>query len=178
MKRRALMVAALVAGGLLSLPAARAADKLHEMQSVEINASPDKVWGMIENFGDLTWVPPVKTSTATQGNTVGSVRTLDLGGPKLVEQLVSYTPAKHSYAYKITDDAANKKTLPVSNYMSTITVSPSTGTTSKVTWSGTFERADTSASPATGMDDAAAKNAVSGVYKAGLGGLKKKAEGG
>ncbi len=178
MNRRALIAAALAAGGPLNLSVAWAADKLYETQSVEINASPDKVWGIVENFGDLTWVPPVKTSTATEGNTVGSVRTLDLGGPKLMEQLVSYTPAKHTYVYKITNSPANKKTLPVSNYISTITVAPCTGTTSKVTWSGTFERADTSASPATGMDDASAKTGVSGVYKTGLDGLKKKAEGG
>lgn len=173
-----MMGVALAAFATVGLSTARAAEQLHEAQSVEIAAPPAKVWGIIENFGDLTWVPPVKSSTATEGNTVGSVRTLDLGGPKLMEQLVSYDPAKHSYTYKITDDAANKKTLPVSHYRSVITVLPGSGDGSKVTWTGTFERADTGASPATGMDDASAKKGVAGVYKVGLDNLKKKAEGG
>jgi len=58
-----------------------AAPVLHETKVMEIAAPPAKVWGVIEQFSDLTWVPPVKSSTATQGNAVGSVRTLDLGGP-------------------------------------------------------------------------------------------------
>ena len=95
-----------------------------------------------------------------------------------MEQLVSYDPAKHSYTYKITDDAANKKTLPVSGYRSVITVMPGSGSGTKVTWTGSFERADTGASPASGMDDASAKKSVAGVYKVGLDNLKKKAEGG
>ena len=173
-----MMGVALAALATASLSAARAAEQLHEAQSVEIAAQPAKVWGIIENFGDLTWVPPVKSSTATEGNTVGSVRTLDLGGPKLMEQLVSYDPAKHSYTYKITDDPANKKTLPVSSYRSVITVQPGSGSGTKVTWTGNFERADTGANPTSGMDDTSAKKAVAGVYKAGLDNLKKKAEGG
>ncbi len=169
---------ALAALAMTGVSGVRAAEQLHEAQSMDIAATPAKVWGIIENFGDLTWVPPVKSSTATEGNTVGSVRTLDLGGPKLMEQLVSYDPAKHSYTYKITDDAANKKTLPVSSYRSVISVMPGSGSGSKVTWTGNFERADTGTSPASGMDDASAKKAVAGVYKAGLDNLKKKAEGG
>ena len=172
-----MMGVALATLATVGLSAAHAAEQLQEAQSVEIAAPPAKVWGMIENFGDLTWVPPVKSSTATQGNTVGSVRTLDLGGPKLMEKLVSYDPAKRSYTYRITDDAANKKTLPVSDYRSVITVLPGSGSGSKVTWSGTFERADTASNPPAGMDDATAKKAVAGVYKVGLDNLKKKAEG-
>jgi len=71
-----------VIGVVASTGIARAAAPvLHETKTMEIAAPPDKVWGVIEQFSDLTWVPPVKSSTATQGNAVGSVRTLDLGGP-------------------------------------------------------------------------------------------------
>ena len=173
-----MMGVALATLAMVSVSAVRAAEQLHETQSMDIAASPAKVWGIVENFGDLTWVPPVKSSTATEGNTVGSVRTLDLGGPKLIEKLISYDPAKRSYTYVITDDPANKKALPVSHYRSVITVAPGSGDGSKVTWTGNFERADTGASPAAGMDDASAKKAVAGVYKVGLDNLKKKAEGG
>ena len=173
-----MMGVALATLAVAGLSAARAAEQLHEAQSVNIAATPAKVWGIVENFGDLTWVPPVKSSTATEGNTAGSVRTLDLGGPKLVERLVVYDPSKQSYTYVITDDPANKKTLPVSHYRSVITVAPGGGDGTKVTWTGNFERADTGANPPAGMDDASAKKAVAGVYKAGLDNLKKKAEGG
>ena len=151
-----------------------AAPVLHETKTVEIAAPPAKVWGMIEQFSDLTWVPPVKSSTATQGNTVGSVRTLDLGGPRLVEELRAYDAKAMTYTYVITGDPANVKTLPVTDYTSTITVKPS-ATGSMVTWTGTFKRADQGDAPAANMDDKTATGAIGGVYDAGLGGLKAKA---
>ena len=151
-----------------------AAPVLHETKTMEIAAPPAKVWGMIGQFSDLTWVPPVKTSTATQGNAVGSVRTLDLGGPRLMEQLTAYDPAAMSYSYVITKDPANVKTLPVTDYSSTISVKPS-GYRSLVTWTGAFKRADQGDAPAATADAKAALGALGGGYDAGLGGLKAKA---
>lgn len=151
-----------------------AAPVLHETKTMEIAAPPAKVWSVIENFNDLSWIPPVKGTTATKGNTPGSLRTIDLGGPKLLEELKAYDGAGMSYSYVITPDAANVKTLPVTDYSSTITVAPS-GTGSLVTWSGSFKRADQGDAPAATMDDKTATEAISGVYDAGLGGLKAKA---
>lgn len=151
-----------------------AAPVLHETKTVEIAAPPSKVWGMIEQFSDLTWVPPVKSSSATQGNAVGSVRTLDLGGPRLMEKLKAYDAKAMTYTYVITNDPANVKTLPVTDYTSTITVKPSAAG-SLVTWTGTFKRADQGDAPAAGMDDKTATGAIGGVYEAGLGGLKARA---
>ena len=153
-----------------------AAPVLHETKTMAIAAPPAKVWAVIENFADMSWVPPVKSTTATEGNTPGSVRTLDLGGPKLMERLKAYDAKRMTYTYAITDDPANMKTLPVSDYVSTITVAPS-GTGSLVTWTGSFKRADTSEKPPATMDDKAAEGAIAGVYDAGLGGLKAKAAG-
>lgn len=151
-----------------------AAPVLHETKTVEIAAPPAKVWGIIEQFSDLTWVPPVKSSTATKANTVGSVRTLDLGGPRLVEQLKAYNAKAMTYTYVITKDPANLKTLPVTDYTSTITVKPSAAG-SLVTWTGRFKRADQRNAPAADMDDKTATGAIAGVYDAGLGALKMKA---
>jgi carbon monoxide dehydrogenase subunit G len=152
-----------------------AAPRLHETTMTEIAAPPTKVWAIIQNFSDFTWVPPVKSSTATAGNTVGSVRTLDLGGPKLLERLKAYDAAGMTYTYAITEDPANIKTMPVTSYTSTITVKPS-GSGSRVVWVGSFRRADVSPKPAANMDDKTATTAIAGVYNAGLDGLKKKAE--
>jgi len=151
-----------------------AAPVLTETKTIEIAAPPAKVWSVIAQFSDLTWVPPVKASTATQGNMVGSVRTLDLGGPRLLEELKAYDAAAMSYTYVITRDPANVKTLPVTDYTSTITVKPSAAG-SLVTWTGTFKRADQGDAPAATMDDKTATTAIGGVYDAGLGGLKAKA---
>ena len=149
---------------------------LHVTQQTSISAPPDKVWAIVSNFSDLTWHPAVKKSDATNGNTPGSVRTLDLGGPILKEQLVKYDAAKMTYTYKFTDDPANLKVVPATDYMSTITVKKAKGG-STVTWTGSFRRADPSANPASGQDDASATKTVTGIYTDGLAALKKKAEG-
>lgn len=172
---KSLLALALIATAA-SASGASAQAVLRETKLIDIAAPPAKVWAIIHDFSDLTWVPVVKSSTATEGNTTGSIRTLDLGGPKLVEQLKDYNDAGMTYTYAITDDPANVKSLPVTHYTSTITVKPS-GSGSRVIWIGSFKRADTGPTPAATMDDATATTAVGGVYNAGLDNLKKKAEG-
>jgi len=172
--KTALLGLAVIGAVALTGVARAAAPVLHETKTVEIAAPPAKVWGVIEQFSDLTWVPPVKSSSATQGNTIGSVRTLDLGGPRLMEQLKAYDAKAMTYTYVITSDPANVKVLPVTDYTSTITVKPSAAG-SLVTWTGAFKRADQGDAPAAGMDDKTATGAISGVYEAGLGGLKARA---
>jgi hypothetical protein len=157
-------------------PAAAAPNQLKVHQQIDISATPDRVWGIISSFSDLTWLPPIKKSSATNGNTPGSVRTLDLGGPILKEQLVSYDAAKMTYSYKFTDDPANLKVVPAGDYQSTITVKKGPHGTSRVVWDAKFHRADPSATPASGMDDASAVKAVTGIYTGGLSALKQKAE--
>ena len=172
------LLLALGFAAFLSVPAAPSQAAPHELkvnQSVEIAAPPAKVWAIIKNFEDLTWHSAVKASSATDGSHVGSVRTLDLGGPKLVERLTRYNDAKMSYSYVITDDPNNVKVVPVTAYQSTIAVTK-TAHGAKVVWSGHFHRADPSAKPAADQDDAAAIKAVTGVYRGGLDALKTKAE--
>ncbi len=168
------LLAAAAIGFAWTAAAHDAAPTLNVTKRVELHAAPAAVWSTIGNFADLTWVSLVKSSTATRGNAVGSVRTLDLGGPQLVERLTKYEPKKMRYAYAILNTPANRKVLPVSHYHSVIAVMPAAGGGSTVTWHGTFERADTSATPAAGQDDAAAVKAVTGVYETGLGDLAKK----
>jgi len=159
--KTALLGLAVIGAVALTGVARAAAPVLHETKTVEIAAPPAKVWGVIEQFSDLTWVPPVKSSSATQGNTIGSVRTLDLGGPRLMEELKAYDAKAMTYTYVITSDPANVKVLPVTDYTSTITVKPSAAG-SLVTWTGAFKRADQGDTPAAGMDDKTATGAISG----------------
>ncbi len=180
MFRKIAILLALVGAGLLGAGSAEAAattGQLTVIQSVDIAATPEKVWGIIKNFNDMSWHPAIKATSATNGNTPHSVRTLDLGGPKLVEELTSYSDKRHGYSYKITDLPDNVKTLPVTKYTSRISIKKGPqGQGSTVTWSGKFNRADPSPTPADGQDDAAAVKAVTGVYRAGLDNLKKLAE--
>ena len=170
----------LLAAGLLAAPElALAKDKLpkdHVTESVTIAAPPAKVWSIIQNWNDWSWHPAIKQDSAPDGNAVGTVRTLDLGGPKLTETLTRYDAGKMSYSYKINEDPANVKTLPVTHYTSTITVKPGPNNDSVVVWRGRFHRADPSATPAADMNDETATKAVTGVYRAGLDNLKKLAE--
>ena len=76
----------------LSLGLAHAAPAPQSVEeSVNIAAPPARVWAIVQNFNDMSWVPPIKATTATRGNEPGSTRTLDLGGPK-PQQLLGVVP--------------------------------------------------------------------------------------
>ena len=145
-------------------------------ESIVINAPPAKVWAMVGDFNGLNkWVPPVEASTATTGNTVGSVRTLSItGGEKLNEVLESYDAAGMKLGYRMLEP--NTKVLPVNNYSSTIMVTPEGASASKVSWKGAFYRGFMNNNPPAEMNDEAAVKAVTGLYKASLEKLKKVAE--
>jgi len=149
----------------LCLVAAQAAEVT---QSVTTTASPKMVWGTVGQFDGISgWLPGASSSPADKGNTVGSVRVITLaapGNPTVKEKLTAYK--KHSYSYAIL--AVDPKVLPVTGYTSTISVKKS-GTGSTVTWSSEFQ-------PAAGTDDAGAEKAVTGLYQAGLGNIKKLVE--
>jgi hypothetical protein len=161
MKHIAIAAAILAMGGL----AAHAADKVSVKESVKLNAAPAQVWEKIGHFSDLGWHPAVKSTEASDGDKADSQRRLDLGGPILWEALVSNKPAAHSYSYRILDNGSNQKVLPVTGYVSTITVKPD-GKGSEVVWTSTFK-------PAPGTEAAAAQKAVAGVYRGGLDALAK-----
>ena len=147
-------------------------------ESIEINAPPAKVWAAIGNFQDMSWLAPVTKTTGEKGNEIGATRQLTLtGGATVDEELYKYEPDMLSYSYRIT--AVDVKVLPVTNYSSTLTVTPSAdGKGSSLEWAGAFYRGFPNNDPPPELNDEAAKAAVSGLYKAGLEGLKKKIESG
>lgn len=144
-------------------------------QSIEINAKADAVWAKVNNFGDLgAWHPAVKSTEIVSGenNKKGAVRLLTLqDGGTIKEQLKKYDAKKHSFTYTILEGV-----LPVSAYRSTVTVDAVSDSVSKVTWSGSFKRKDTSSTPAQGQGDKDAVDTIKAVYEAGLNNLKKISE--
>lgn len=144
-------------------------------ESVAIAASPDAVWSRLKDFDALpSWHPAIASAVATAGNTVGSVRTLQLkGGGTIIEKLTRYAADERKMAYRMTDPGP----LPVTNYSAILSVADGDGGGSVVEWRGAFYRGDPNGNPPPEKNDDAAIAAVTGVYKAGLGNLKMLIEG-
>jgi carbon monoxide dehydrogenase subunit G len=147
-------------------------------ESIEINAPPAKVWAVIGNFQDMSWLPPVSKTEGNKGNEIEATRRLTLStGATVDEELYKYDAEKMSYSYRITE--VDVKVLPVTNYSSTLTVSPAPdGKGSTVEWTGAFYRGFPNNDPPPELSDEAAVKAVSGLYRVGLEALKKKIESG
>ncbi len=154
----------------VGLGAANVASAAEIMQVVTVTAPPAKVWDLIKAFDSIaTWLPPAASSPANHGTDIGSVRVITLkapGDPTVTEKLTAHSDAARSYSYEIVK--VDPKVLPVTNYVSTIAVSPTSGG-SLITWRGSF-------TPAAGVDQETAEKAVAGVYRAGLDEIKVLAE--
>ena len=149
---------------------------LHARGSVQIAAPVAKVWAIAGDYSDLTWVPAVKKSSSTLGNRLGSVRTLDFGGPVATETLVEYDGVAHAYTYQIIKNKQNAELFPLSDVEAAIWVFSDGHDGSIATWIAQFRRADHGANPAAGKDDAAARQQMSDTIRNGLAGLKAKVE--
>lgn len=181
--RRTVVVAALAVVGAAGLTATFGPARAHGptrqkvRESIEINAPQDKVWAAISNFQDMSWLPPVAKTAGEKGNEIGATRQLTLtGGATVDEELYKYEPDMMSYSYRITK--VDVKVLPVTNYSSTLSVSPAPDGKSKLEWAGAFYRGFPNNDPPPELSDEAAVKAVSGLYKTGLEALKKKIESG
>jgi len=126
----------------------------------------------------MSWLGLVANTEGDKGNEIGATRRLTLkNGATVDEELYKYDAEKMSYSYRIT--AVDVKVLPVTNYSSTITVSPGAdGKGTVVEWAGAFYRGYPNNDPPPELNDEAAIAAVTGLYRDGLDGLKKKLEGG
>lgn len=155
------------------------------VESIEINAPVDEVWGFVGDFSGLhKWHPAVQ-STEMRGD---DIRILSLAADKLItEKLIQHDEANKRLRYKIIDmsvtdtfefggSTVERTVLPVSIYTGLLSV-VGRGTGSKVTWKGQFYRPYLLAPnfPA-GMSDKDAVDAMSGVYKGGLENLKEMLE--
>ena len=176
--RRAVVVAALslLSAAFVSAPAfAHGPSRQKVVEKIEIDAPADKVWAIVGNFQDLSWVPGVAKTEGTGGNEANAKRKLTLKSGGVIEESVTkYDAAGKSISYKI--DNVDVKVLPVNNYASTITVKEEGGK-SVVEWKGAFYRGFMNNDPPPELSDEAGVKAVGDIYKSGLAALKAKAEG-
>ena len=155
---------AVQAVGLTALMAVSAAVPAAEravsvVETVQLAAPANRIWGTIDNFGTWqAWHPAFASTQMLQGDghSKGAVRALmTKDGGKFTEELVAYDPAARTYAYRIIESPA-----PVADYVSTIQVKE-TAVGSTVIWSSQFN-------VKAGTSEADAKKLISGVYRAGL----------
>ncbi|WP_020178336.1 SRPBCC family protein [Methylopila sp. M107] len=140
-------------------------------EKIEIKAEPAKVWALVKNFGEIkAWHPSVESVEAKEGERTLKVK----GGAELVESQDENDDASMTLGYRLSNEGS--EAFPTSSYSATITVKVKDGG-SEVVWQGRGYRLDTSNEPPEGKDDASAVKALSDHFKAGLEGLKKKAEG-
>ena len=135
-----------------------AAGSLAVSREMIVDRSPATVWKLVGEFNSLdVWLPPVQSSTFTGLPTEpGAVRRLDLGNnASVTERLVAYNGALHSYSY-----AFIQSPLPVKNYVATIELKPASDGKTLIKWHSTFD--------ANGAPDDKAKEAILGIYDAGL----------
>lgn len=150
---------------------------LHVSESVEVKAPLDKVWDTVKDFDGLArWHPALASDELVSGHNgeVGATRKLTLknNGPVVIEKLLAYDEGHHSYRYRIVESP-----LPVAHYTGTLSVRAGKGGMTRVTWSGTFKRKNTSDNPPEAENDEAAVKLIKGVYRGGLDNLKKMLEG-
>jgi len=149
---------------VVGLLAATPAFALEASKTVDVAASPEKVWQTIGDFcGIANWHPAIEKCVPGQQNGMPT-RTLSLkGGGTILEQQTGRSDSGMQYSYTILQSP-----LPVTDYHSTISVKK-VGSGSVITWSGTFK--------ANGASDADATKAIQGIYDSGLDALASKARG-
>jgi hypothetical protein len=159
----------LLMGALLLAPlAAHAQGTLNSYQTVDIQASADKVWGIIKSFETLhNWHPAFSSAKIISGKdgVPGAMRTLTLkDGPSFDEELLAFDNAARKLRYKIVGDAP----LPITDYDSTMQVLATGPNASTMIWRSSYK--------AKGAPDDEAMKVINGAYRAGLDNLKKLAE--
>ncbi|MCB9373873.1 MAG: SRPBCC family protein [Microthrixaceae bacterium] len=123
-----------------------------ETVEIEIDATPADVWAVVGDFGGLDWMPGLDRCTVD-----GDVRTIEMMGMEIKEQLTARDEDARSISYSIVDGP-----VPVESHLAVITVHDGADGGTTVTW-----RVDVEPEGAA---------LFSGIYQGALGALKDKVE--
>lgn len=157
--------------------AAHGAAPLKSVETIEIDAPPERVWAVVGDFARYDWLPGVVSIAATGGNTPEQAqrRLAMAGGGEISETLVRWDPEKMTLAFH--RDRDDIRRLPAINYMTHVTVKPTGDGRTRVEWKGRFYRGHPFNDPPTGLDDDTALAAVTALHRASLAALKARMEG-
>ena len=131
----------------------------------QIAAPVASVWQQLGNFAGVKVGGPVE-SVSYEGEGVGMVRTIGMGGGQVVERLEEHNEAARRFTYVITNDDSP---LPFTGYAATVQLGDNGDDTTTVIWTGTFEPR--------GIPEADAINAATGIYAGAIKGAKVALEG-
>jgi len=127
------------------------------IDSVDLSATPDKVWDLIGKFGAI-WHPLIAKIQVT-GSGVGQLRTMEMiDGKQIIERLDEINDSQRSYRYTMICGVA------AVDYIGSIDVKPK-GTGSSVEWRVQYW--------ADGQADFVVKTIVTTLLRTGLAGLKE-----
>ena len=132
--------------------------KVEVQETVQAKAAA--VWPLLSDFAGIKVGGPIE-SFEVEGEGVGAVRTIGMGGGQVIERLERHDEVAMVFSYSIINDDAP---LPVSDYYATIVISPEGDEACHVSWVGTFEPKG---------EEAKAIKIIEGIYKGGIAGAKK-----
>ena len=142
-------------------------------ESITINAKPEEVWNVIKDFEKINiWHPSISKVESD-----GKNRTIyysPRNNTPIKQKLENYNAEKMMYKTSITE--VDIKLFPVSTYTANISVKGNDDGTSTVLWKAAFYRAFLNNDPPPELNEAAAIEAVTEFFQAGLNNLKSKLE--
>ncbi|WP_424362715.1 SRPBCC family protein [Methylocystis parvus] len=157
--------------------AAHGAAPLKSVETILIDAPPDKVWAVIGDFAHYDWLPGVARVEASGGNTPEKAKRklVMADGGAVEETLVKWDAERMTLAFHRDHD--DVKRFPAINYMTHVTAKPAERGKTLAEWKGRFYRGHPFNDPPKGLDDDTALAAVTKLHRANLAALKARVEG-
>src|SRR4051794_15904451 len=124
----------------------------------ELGASIDEVWKLVSDFGGI--IEALGLPVDVEGDGVGAVRTISMGGSDTVERLEALDADAKSLTYSMV-----RGPLPVENYLATMQFTALGDGRTKLDWTATFD-----AARGGNADDLVP--IVRSIYEGGIGGLQ------
>ena len=143
-------------------------------EKIEINADPEKVWGIVKNFMKYDWNSSIQKVIA-ENNEVGAERKLEFDGGKFVKQkLEKLDETKKIISWRIVE--TSNEIMPVNSYAAKIFVKESKNGKTLVNYKAGFYRGFMGNDPPESLNDENSKKKVAIFIKNSLEGLKSIAE--
>lgn len=112
--------------------------------SETIEVPVEKVWRLLRNFGDVSWVPGMGESARVEGEGVGMSRFFGTPGAEIQETLTAFDEEARTFSYEI----PNNLPLPLDSYLATVVLKDAGSGKTEIDWSceaeptGTHEEAE------------------------------------